>query len=72
MPAPREEPREPPLPALNPPEPPEPLKDPREAGAADAPLRFQSTSVSGISSRNREAGLYEGCPQALRSTDLVR
>ena len=37
-----------------------------------APVRFQSTCWAGISSRNRDGGLYDGCPQALRMEARVR
>jgi hypothetical protein len=48
-----------------------PAAGPEDTGAA-APVRFQSTWVAGISSRKREGGLYDGCPQALRIAERVR
>ncbi len=42
------------------------------AGFAIGPVRFHSRCVGGISSRKREAGLYEGWPQALRIAERVR
>ncbi|CAM5701602.1 hypothetical protein SCALM49S_00895 [Streptomyces californicus] len=42
-------------------------------GGGHRPLApAQSRCCSGISSRNREGGLYEGCPQALRIAARVR
>jgi hypothetical protein len=43
-----------------------------EAAGPRAPVRFHSRCVSGISSRKRDGGLYEGCPHALRIDDRVR
>src|SRR4051812_10412933 len=59
-----------------------PEAEPREAGGpcrvvtADEPKpgssRFQSTSSSGTSSRNRDGGLKVGAPHAARESDRVR
>ncbi len=49
-----------------------PEAGPVDGGAAMAPVRFHSTCAAGISSRKREGGLYDGCPQALRSDERVR
>ncbi|CAM5231422.1 hypothetical protein SALBM217S_04800 [Streptomyces griseoloalbus] len=43
-----------------------------EATGPLAPVRFHSTCAAGISSRNREGGLYDGWPHALRIADRVR
>ncbi len=48
------------------------MPDVGPAGAAIGPLRFHSRCWSGISSRNRDGGLYEGWPQALRIAARVR
>ena len=52
--------------------PPSDLPDIGPAGAAIGPVRFHSRCWAGISSRKRDAGLYEGWPQALRIEERVR
>src|SRR5690606_7886645 len=48
-----------------------PEAGPEDTGAL-GPVRFHSTWAAGISSRNREGGLYDGWPHALRRVDRVR
>lgn len=48
------------------------IPDVGPAGAAIGPVRFHCRCWSGISSRNRDGGLYEGCPHALRIAARVR
>ncbi len=53
------------------PPPPDPESAPIEAEGVAGPVRRQSTYVSGISSRKRDGGLYDGWPQALRIVERV-
>ena len=47
-------------------------KPPELIGRATGSSRFHSIKASGISSRNRDAGLYAGVPHADRLTARVR